>query len=108
MKTADSTWGERQTSDAVLLERHANDRLYITPYIEITHDLQGTRFKVGFKHIEDQVSHGLMRNTLIAKTVEIEFQTLKLNNFLVRCVEYLYGRKIGIARSRTETGEFRV
>lgn len=78
------------------LQRHPNDRFYVTPNIEITHHLQGARFQVVLEHIKNHVGRRLMRDALIAKTVQIEFQTFKFYNSFVRGVCDLDGRKIGI------------
>ncbi len=78
------------------LQGHPDNCFYIAPHIEITHHLEGARFQVVLENIKNHVGRRLMRDALVAKTVQIEFQTFEFYNSFIRGVGDLDGRKIGI------------
>jgi hypothetical protein len=59
------------------------------------------------KIIEDSIGHVLVKNTLVAKPLQIKLETLELNTLLVRDISKGESSEIWLTRFRTDRREFR-
>ena len=85
----------------------AHHSVHVSARIEISLQLHPNRIASLYQVIEDAIGNLLVGDGAIPVTVHIELDGLQLNNPRSRLIQKSQHSEIGVARKRTEAGEFR-